>query len=101
MRRPRPRAAGARRLPPCGRFVPPPPTAFGISPALLPPPTRVSPRQRLLEAAFGFDHDVLERTVDVHVMNLRRKIEHDPARPDYIQTVYGVGYKLAEDDHAA
>jgi DNA-binding response OmpR family regulator len=51
----------------------------------------------LLEQAFGFDHDALQRTVDVHVMNLRRKIESDPAAPTYLLTVYGVGYKMADD----
>ena len=45
---------------------------------------------------FGFDHHVLERTVDAHVMNLRRKIESDPARPRYVLTVYGRGYKFAD-----
>ena len=52
-------------------------------------------RQVLLERAFGFDYDGLERTVDAHVANLRRKIEPNPARPIYVLTVPGVGYKLA------
>ena len=63
-------------------------------------PGRPFPRQRLLEQAFGFDHYALDRTVDVHVMNLRRKIEIDPARPRYLLTVYGVGYKAAEHPEA-
>ena len=46
-------------------------------------------RLDLLKQVFGFDYEGLERTVDVHVMNLRRKIERDPAQPEYIQTVYG------------
>jgi len=37
-----------------------------------------------------------ERAIDTHIKNLRRKIEPDPRQPRYIQTVYGVGYKLAE-----
>ena len=46
--------------------------------------------------AFGFDHDVLERTVDAHVVNLRRKLEEDPGRPCYVETVYGRGYRMIE-----
>jgi DNA-binding response OmpR family regulator len=48
-----------------------------------------------VERAFGFDYDGLERTVDAHVANLRRKIEPNPGRPIYVLTVPGVGYKLA------
>jgi DNA-binding response OmpR family regulator len=59
-------------------------------------PGRVFTRLELLEQVFGFDYQGFERTVDVHVMNLRKKIEHDPANPQYIQTVYGIGYKFEE-----
>ena len=40
--------------------------------------------------------DVLERTVDAHIMNLRRKMEPDRANPRYVVTVYGVGYRFDE-----
>ena len=72
------------------------PAEFKILACLCAEPGRAFPRQRLLEQAFGFDHYALDRTVDVHVMNLRRKIEKDPAQPMYLITVYGVGYKAAE-----
>ncbi len=72
------------------------PTEFRLLKALARQPGRAFSRQELLDAAFGFDYDGLERTVDVHIMNLRRKIEPDPARPTYIRTVQGVGYKFAE-----
>lgn len=81
-----------------GRPVPCTPAEFRILRELVANPSRVYSRQRLLEAAFGFDHDALERTVDVHVMNLRRKLEHDPAAPQHLVTVYGVGYKYVADD---
>ena len=81
-----------------GRPVPCTPAEFRILRELVSNPSRVYSRQRLLEAAFGFDHDALERTVDVHVMNLRRKLEHDPADPRHLVTVYGVGYKYVADD---
>jgi DNA-binding response OmpR family regulator len=52
-----------------------------------------------LERAFGFDYQGFERTIDVHMMNLRKKIEPDLAGPRYIHTVYGIGYKFeAEGD---
>jgi len=50
----------------------------------------------LLQEAFGFDYEGLERTIDVHVLNLRKKLEPDPGSPTYLLTVYGVGYKLAD-----
>ena len=69
---------------------------FGILEVLAAEPGRVFTRAQIIDRAFGFDHHVLERTVDAHVMNLRRKIEQDPADPRYVQTVYGRGYRLAE-----
>jgi DNA-binding response OmpR family regulator len=63
--------------------------------ALVRAPGRVFARAQLLERAFGYDYDGLERTVDVHVMNLRKKLERDPARPSLIVTVYGVGYRFS------
>lgn len=57
-------------------------------------PGRVFSRLELLEHAFGFDYGGFERTVDVHIMNLRKKIEPDPSQPTYIQTIYGLGYKF-------
>ena len=69
---------------------------FGILEALAAEPGRVFTRAQIIEKAFGFDQYVLERTVDAHVMNLRRKIEKDPVEPRYVQTVYGRGYRLAQ-----
>ncbi|MGI9602941.1 MAG: response regulator transcription factor [Acidimicrobiales bacterium] len=57
---------------------------------------RAFSRRDLLEAAFGFDYDGLERTIDVHVAGLRKKLEVDPSRPRHVVTVYGVGYKVAD-----
>jgi len=44
----------------------------------------------------GGDADVVDRVIDVHVGNLRQKIEADPSSPRYLQTVHGVGYRLAD-----
>lgn len=57
-------------------------------------PGRVFSRAELIEKALGYDFEGLDRTIDVHILNLRRKIEPDPADPKYIKTVYGVGYKF-------
>ncbi len=69
---------------------------FDLLTALASEPGRVFTRTQLLEAAFGFDYQGLERTVDAHVRNLRRKIGDDPAEPTYIETVYGVGYRAKD-----
>jgi DNA-binding response OmpR family regulator len=68
---------------------------FGILEVLAKAPGRVFTRAQIIDAAFGFDHDVLERTVDAHVVNLRRKLEANPDRPRYVETVYGRGYRMA------
>jgi DNA-binding response OmpR family regulator len=74
---------------------------FSVLQALAESPGRAYSRAELVERAFGFDYEGLERTVDVHVMNLRRKIEANPVQPVYIQTVPGVGYTLAEQPHVS
>ena len=57
-------------------------------------PERVFSRARLIEKAVGYDFEGFDRTVDVHIHNLRRKLEPDPGRPRYIKTIYGAGYKF-------
>ncbi|MEV6631746.1 response regulator transcription factor [Actinoplanes sp. NPDC051470] len=69
---------------------------FGILELLAREPGRVFTRGQIIDKTFGFEHDVSERTVDAHVVNLRRKIEANPAAPKYVQTVYGRGYRMAE-----
>lgn len=69
---------------------------FGILEVLAAEPGRVFTRAQIIDRAFGFDDDVLERTVDAHVMNLRRKLGDDPGRPRYLETVYGRGYRLTD-----
>ncbi|MFC7246580.1 response regulator transcription factor [Catellatospora aurea] len=69
---------------------------FGILEVLAAEPGRAFTRAQIIDRAFGFDQDVLERTVDVHVVNLRRKIEQDPGEPRYVQTVYGRGYRMPQ-----
>jgi len=59
-------------------------------------PGRVFSRAQLIEQAIGPDFEGFDRTIDVHILNLRRKLEPDPGHPRYVKTVYGVGYKFSE-----
>jgi len=59
-------------------------------------PGRVHTRAQLLDQVWGYSHSGYEHTVNSHINRLRNKIERDPANPEYIQTVWGVGYKFAE-----
>ncbi len=59
-------------------------------------PGHVFSRAQLLDAVWGYDHDGYEHTVNTHINRLRIKIEDDPAKPEYVQTVWGVGYKFGE-----
>jgi len=67
---------------------------FTVLAAMAAEPGRVFTRRQLLERTRGWDTAPTERTVDMYVMNLRKKLEPDPRRPAYLITVYGVGYKL-------
>lgn len=69
---------------------------FGIVELLAREPGRVFTRGQIIDKTFGFEQAITERTVDAHVVNLRRKIEVNPAEPRYVQTVYGRGYRMAE-----
>lgn len=71
------------------------PSEFDLLEALMGAPGRVFTRLELLERLQGTAYEGYERTIDVHIRNLRTKIEKDPANPRYIETVYGVGYRFA------
>ena len=70
------------------------PTEFELLWALASNRGRVLSRLQLMEKALGDSYEGYERTIDAHIKNLRRKIELDPAHPRYVQTVFGVGYKV-------
>lgn len=71
------------------------PTEFNLLEVLMQQAGYVLTRGELMRLGLGVDFEGVERTLDSHVRNLRQKIETDPANPVYIQTVYGVGYRLA------
>jgi len=70
---------------------------FALLHALVRHANRPLKRERLLELARGDDADINDRAIDVQVYRLRRLVEPDPARPRYIQTVWGVGYVFVPD----
>jgi DNA-binding response OmpR family regulator len=72
-------------------------TEFELLLVLARNPGRVFTRLELLDRVQGYAFEGYERTVDAHVKNLRQKIEPDARNPRYLLTVYGVGYKFAED----
>ena len=80
-----------------GRTVELTPTEFQLLVCLARQPGRIFTRSQLLDSIHGLAFESYERAIDAHVKNLRRKLEDDPARPRYILTVYGVGYRFAEE----
>ena len=73
------------------------PTEFNLLAVLIAQPGRVFSRLQLLEAAQGVAYEGYERTVDAHIKNLRAKLETDPKEPQFIETVFGVGYRLKKN----
>jgi DNA-binding response OmpR family regulator len=71
------------------------PTEFQLLAALVREPGRVFTRSQLLDTVHGVAFESFERAIDSHIKNIRRKLEPEPARPRYIQTVHGVGYRFA------
>jgi len=78
-----------------GRDIDLTPSEFDLLAALISAPGRVFSRIELLDRIQGVAYEGYERTIDVHVKNLRAKIEAEPRRPRYVETVYGVGYRFA------
>jgi two-component system alkaline phosphatase synthesis response regulator PhoP len=70
------------------------PTEFDLLKVLMEYPGHAFTRAELIEKGLGYTYDGLDRGIDSHIKNLRKKIEPDPVSPTYIQTVYGVGYRL-------
>ena len=74
------------------------PTEFQLLATLAREPGRVFTRSQLLDAVHGIAFESYERAIDAHVKNIRRKLESDAAHPRYLLTVYGVGYRFAEQE---
>jgi two-component system alkaline phosphatase synthesis response regulator PhoP len=73
------------------------PSEFGLLRALAEQPGYALTRSQLIEKGLGYNYEGLERTVDSHIKNLRRKLEEAGAAPNLVETVFGVGYRLKVD----
>jgi DNA-binding response OmpR family regulator len=74
------------------------PSEFELLATLMSAPGHVFSRAALLEKLQGIAFESIERTVDVHIRNLRAKIEPDPGTPRYVETVFGVGYRFCSEE---
>ena len=72
------------------------PTEFRLLILMLREPGRIFTRDQIIDRVFGYDFEGFDRTVDVHISSLRRKLEGSSPEQRYIHTVYGVGYKLGD-----
>src|SRR6266516_3787031 len=79
-----------------GRRIELTPTEFQLLATMVRQPGRVFSRAQLLNAVHGDALEAFERAIDAHIKNLRRKIEPDPHNPQYLLTVFGVGYRFAD-----
>lgn len=75
------------------------PSEFALLTTLMASPGRAFSRLDLLERVAGDAYEGYERSIDVHIRNLRTKIESDPSNPQHIQTVYGMGYRFATESN--
>ncbi|MBB3112191.1 DNA-binding response OmpR family regulator [Paenibacillus phyllosphaerae] len=80
-----------------GMFVETTFSEFELMKLFLAHPGKVFSREDLINAIRGFDSFVTDRAIDVHIVNLRRKVENNPKEPKYIRTVWGVGYKYVQE----
>jgi len=84
-----------------GKLIHLTPKEFKLLEIMAKQPGQIFPRKKLMERAFGAEYEGLERTIDVHVMNLRKKLEQHAPEKSYVKTIYGMGYKFSEEDDAA
>lgn len=74
---------------------------FSILKTLFSSPNKIYTREEIINEAFGFDYDAYDRAIDTHIKNIRQKIEDNPKKPEYIKTIYGMGYKSGGVDDTA
>lgn len=79
-----------------GRVLDLTPREFSILKVFAANPGRAFSRAELVAAAFGFEYDGMDRTVDAHIRSLRNKLGDSSADPTYVETVYGVGYRMID-----
>lgn len=76
------------------------PTEFSLLATMAKQPGRAFSRLQLLEATQGTAYEGYERTIDAHIKNLRSKLEYDNKNPQFIETVFGIGYKFSKQEPA-
>lgn len=90
--------ANARQLSIDSEIIELTPTEFNLLYALMQHPGHTFTREELLVQGMGYAYEGMGRTLDTHIRNLRKKIEEDPSNPQYLQTVYSVGYRFVGDE---
>jgi len=85
---------GAHAVQVASRYVDLTPSEFDLLAALMSAPGHVYSRLDLLDILQGVRYEGYERAIDLHIKNLRAKIEQIPGQPRYVETVYGVGYRF-------
>jgi DNA-binding response OmpR family regulator len=80
-----------------GRQIDLTPIEFKILSTMYRNPGRTYTREQLITYALGYEYEGMSRTIDSHIKNIRQKIEADPSRPEYVRTVFGIGYKFMEE----
>ncbi len=80
-----------------GRQIDLTPIEFKILSTMYRNPGRTYTREQLITYALGYEYEGMSRTIDSHIKNIRQKIESDPSRPEYVRTVFGIGYKFVEE----
>jgi two-component system alkaline phosphatase synthesis response regulator PhoP len=80
-----------------GELVEVTPTEFALLKTLMQHPNHAFTRAELLEKALGYSYEGVDRTLDSHIKNLRKKIEPDAGHPHYLETVFGVGYRMRDE----
>jgi two-component system alkaline phosphatase synthesis response regulator PhoP len=86
---------GRREVKVDGRNIDLTPSEFNLLQVLMEQAGYVFTRSELISRGLGADYEGIDRTLDSHIRNLRRKLEPDPKNPIYVETVYGVGYRLS------
>jgi len=87
---------GRRKVTVAGKTIDLTPTEFNLLALLIQRPSYTCTRNELIQNGLGYEYESAERTLDSHIYHLRKKIEPNPNKPIYIETVYGVGYRLGE-----
>jgi len=62
---------------------------------------QVFSREQIIDKAFGIDYEGFDRTIDTYIKTIRQKIENNPSDPQYIKTIWGMGYKFIPDKSEA